>query len=464
MDKEEEVLEVTFPLEGGGVVRVLLGLRDKLHLASDDPEATYLGRPWPAALATLGLTEKQVWGEGGVRSLHTAALFAAPGGQARLSLAQLCGQVDLLASLSWRRRLHWEAVCEAVIQQGGFHHFPCRYLALHGLAVQEDWAPALLTSLDRVALSLAKLGCGPERTSRLAGLLAASADLLGAMAVGRGGLRSGPAHNPAFSPALDSLEAGRLEQGLVELQQARAAWVTSPSRLVRAARHYEGAVQALVRQTVLSARDQVRVDLDTLDGSKRPGLGVEVCAECPARLDLSGGWTDTPPICYEMGGKVVDMAIQVDGRKPIGCRATRVEQLGITLCLAHGEELQVSRSSDMADYANPTAPGALVKCCLLASGLCDPALEEEQFQSRLAKLLGGGLRLELWSDLPQGSGLGTSSILAGAVLAAVWTSVGASYSRLELVHAVLVVEQLLTTGGGWQDQVYCGVWSSVLRV
>jgi fucokinase len=39
------------------------------------------------------------------------------------------------------------------------------------------------------------------------------------------------------------------------------------------------------------------------------------------------------------------------------------------------------------------------------------------------------------------------------VLAAVWTAVGASYTRLGLVHAVLVVEQLLTTGGGWQDQV-----------
>ena len=45
MDKEGEVVEVTFPLEGGGVVRVVVGLWDRLHLAFDDPEATYLGRP-----------------------------------------------------------------------------------------------------------------------------------------------------------------------------------------------------------------------------------------------------------------------------------------------------------------------------------------------------------------------------------------------------------------------------------
>ena len=49
--------------------------------------------------------------------------------------------------------------------------------------------------------------------------------------------------------------------------------------------------------------------------------------------------------------------------------------------------------------------------------------------------------------------MGTSSILAGAVISACWSAVGLKYSRSDLVHAVLVVEQLLTTGGGWQDQV-----------
>jgi len=30
---------------------------------------------------------------------------------------------------------------------------------------------------------------------------------------------------------------------------------------------------------------------------------------------------------------------------------------------------------------------------------------------------------------------------------------GVSFTRSHLIHAVLYVEQLLTTGGGWQDQV-----------
>ena len=66
---------------------------------------------------------------------------------------------------------------------------------------------------------------------------------------------------------------------------------------------------------------------------------------------------------------------------------------------------------------------------------------------------GGGLEIQTWSNLPHGSGLGTSSILAGAVMAALWTAVGKVYQNKDLFHSVLILEQMLTTGGGWQDQV-----------
>ncbi|KAB7505499.1 L-fucose kinase, partial [Armadillidium nasatum] len=67
---------------------------------------------------------------------------------------------------------------------------------------------------------------------------------------------------------------------------------------------------------------------------------------------------------------------------------------------------------------------------------------------------GGGLELRVWSELAQGSGLGGSSILAGTILAVLFTVMGYNPpSTRELIHATLGVEQLLTTGGGWQDQV-----------
>ena len=51
-----------------------------------------------------------------------------------------------------------------------------------------------------------------------------------------------------------------------------------------------------------------------------------VTATCPARMDLSGGWSDTPPITYEHGGAVIDAAIRLDGKKPIGARARKIEE------------------------------------------------------------------------------------------------------------------------------------------
>ena len=52
-----------------------------------------------------------------------------------------------------------------------------------------------------------------------------------------------------------------------------------------------------------------------------------------------------------------------------------------------------------------------------------------------------------------GSGLGTSSILAGGLVKALWQLMGVRWIDEELFNQVLVVEQMLTSGGGWQDQV-----------
>ena len=65
---------------------------------------------------------------------------------------------------------------------------------------------------------------------------------------------------------------------------------------------------------------------------------------------------------------------------------------------------------------------------------------------------GGGLELSLLSAVPKGSGLGTSSILAATVLAALGDICGLSWDRNLLFTRTLALEQMLTTGGGWQDQ------------
>lgn len=55
--------------------------------------------------------------------------------------------------------------------------------------------------------------------------------------------------------------------------------------------------------------------------------------------------------------------------------------------------------------------------------------------------------------MPKGSGLGTSSILAGAVIVCLHSLLGYELSEEDVFAQVLTLEQMLTTGGGWQDQV-----------
>ena len=55
-------------------------------------------------------------------------------------------------------------------------------------------------------------------------------------------------------------------------------------------------------------------------------------------------------------------------------------------------------------------------------------------------------------NVPKGSGLGTSSILAAALAKGALEFVGFNPTEQELQGIVLVMEQLMSTGGGWQDQ------------
>jgi galactokinase/mevalonate kinase-like predicted kinase len=65
---------------------------------------------------------------------------------------------------------------------------------------------------------------------------------------------------------------------------------------------------------------------------------------------------------------------------------------------------------------------------------------------------GGGLEISILSAVPKGSGLGTSSILAATVLGTLSEVCALGWDKAEIGRRTLALEQLLTTGGGWQDQ------------
>ncbi|MGH0118427.1 UNVERIFIED_CONTAM: hypothetical protein FKN15_023363 [Acipenser sinensis] len=227
-----------------------------------------------------------------------------------------------------------------------------------------------------------------------------------------------------------------------------------PDLLVRASRHYEGAGQILIRQAVMSSQRFIAIGQQEL-----PPINQWVVVECPARLDISGGWSDTPPITYEHGGAVVNIAVRVDGQRPIGAKVRRIREPRLLLVSSsRGQGCQVTTETvcetlqDLHDYCQPHAPGALLKAACICTGIVHYP-SQQPLRDQLTECFGGGFEVRSWSSLPHGSGLGTSSILAGAIMAALYSCAGKSCSTESLIHAVLHLEQMLTTGGGWQDQV-----------
>ncbi|XP_006878926.1 PREDICTED: L-fucose kinase [Elephantulus edwardii] len=362
----------------------------------------------------------------------------------RLSWDQLQPCLDRAATLAARRDLFFRQALHKVQHvleaQQDFSLQPLIRAAVH-----EGCPGPLLATLDQVAA-----GAGDPGVAARA--LACVADVLACMADGCGGLRSGPAANPEWTRPFSYLECGDLARGVGALAQERDKWLSRPALLVRAARHYEGAEQILIRQAVMSTKQFISKQPVEL-----PAPGQWVVAECPARVDFSGGWSDTPPLAYELGGAVVGLAVRVDGLRPIGAKARRIPEPELRLAVGPRQDEMtmtvVCRSlDDLKDYCQPHAPGALLKAAFICAGivnLCASLSLGEQ----LLHAFEGGFELHTWSKLPHGSGLGTSSILAGAALAAVQRAAGWVVSKEDLIHAVLHLEQVLTTGGGWQDQV-----------
>jgi len=209
-----------------------------------------------------------------------------------------------------------------------------------------------------------------------------------------------------------------------------------------------------------SARASVPAEIDYVSrGGHRPPLRLAlkedqiVWARAPVRLDLAGGWTDTPPYTLRHGGRVVNLAVDLNGQPPIQvfCRRTADRHVRVhSIDLGHTETF--ARFEELLDYRDPVSPFALPKAALALVGL-DGARSGRSSLKDVLDDLGAGLEITLLCAVPKGSGLGTSSVLGGVILAALSRFFGLPVLQDELVRQVLQVEQMLTTGGGWQDQV-----------
>ncbi|NWJ51763.1 MAG: bifunctional fucokinase/L-fucose-1-P-guanylyltransferase [Bacteroidetes bacterium] len=187
-----------------------------------------------------------------------------------------------------------------------------------------------------------------------------------------------------------------------------------------------------------------------------------VWGRSPIRLDLAGGWSDTPPYCLLHGGKVINMAVELNGQPPLQVFIKPSESFTITLrSIDLGVREDVNSFEELSDYNTVGSAFSISKTALCLAGF-HPEFCTGKYNSLTEQLkaFGSGIEISLLAAIPKGSGLGTSSILASTVLGALSDFCSLGWDKHEICFRTLVLEQLLTTGGGWQDQ-YGGVFNGI---
>ena len=172
----------------------------------------------------------------------------------------------------------------------------------------------------------------------------------------------------------------------------------------------------------------------------------------PLRVNFGGGWSDTPPYCNENGGTVLNAAITLKGDRPVKVRIQKIPEKKVVFDSrdmdVHGE---FDVLEDLLSVGNPYDPFVLQKAALIACGVISSS--DKDLNTVLGRLGSGFLMNTEVVGVPKGSGLGTSSILAAACVKAILTFLGIPYIEETLYSTVLCMEQIMSTGGGWQDQV-----------
>ncbi len=395
----------------GTVIRAF-GVQDNPKDLVSDGKSTWFGRPIVEMLQALGLAADLVWPDvpPAERCLWNARLFPLTGTGAAWECARwLMGLPSRYSVPEW---------CES------------ERLSLASSAAYADELALLQTRTRRAraqwetaAVRLAADGADVRpmlaQSPGLGALSSVAASLEGQARTGENGPTE--AASLSYQAGLFYKQAGLEAQSL----QARSASFEHVARAVRA-----GVVTPASPQAIAWSHREVRV-------------------AAPARIDLGGGWSDTPPFCLDWGGTVLNAAVSLDGAFPIeGTIRVIPEPVIRCLDLGGGAVAEYSQSEQLFEPPGPGDPFAIARSLFQLSGL----FTASEPLGRTMQRLGGGLELTTSVQLPMGSGLGTSSILAAAVLQAFQTLTGRPLEAQPLSDAVLALEQYMSTGGGWQDQ------------
>lgn len=195
----------------------------------------------------------------------------------------------------------------------------------------------------------------------------------------------------------------------------------------------------LLREGIVKTSNANGINMPTLSSmSNKVATDQIVWGRSPVRIDIAGGWTDTPPFCLMEGGSVVNLAIELNGQQPIQtyvkpCREHHVVLKSIDL----GASEIVETYEQLADFKRVGSPFSIPKAALALAGFL-PQYSQEKYADLKSQLMafGCGIEITLLSAIPAGSGLGTSSVLAATVLGTIndFLSLGWDKTRFATRH------------------------------
>jgi fucokinase len=405
-------LPVITPHGRCGVVIRVYGVEDDPKAAAAAGTATWCGRHILEELRNLGMTPAQVWPDlpEPEWSLWNARLFPiAPVEEAWACARWLLRLPGAYSVERWALQERLSLVTSAEWADSA------ALVAAHARRLKAQWR--------NMSLSLA----------------AAGADV-----------RPLLAHAPGIGPLAET--AGAL--------RAQAAALEDSAPTEAASRHYTAGLFFGQAGLAEESRESHQAAFQLVERAVKAGghgqlwrtaswRHEEVIVEGPARIDLGGGWSDTPPFCLDWGGTVLNVGVLLNGSYPIRTVVRRLREPVVRCCA--GEETGGAEYRTREEILQAAGPGdsfAIPRTALQMAGLFD---RHESLEEVLGRL-GGGIEINTVVDLPMGSGLGTSSILAGTTLCGLAEMMGIGLDQQALSDSVMRLEQRMTTGGGWQDQ------------
>jgi galactokinase/mevalonate kinase-like predicted kinase len=158
----------------------------------------------------------------------------------------------------------------------------------------------------------------------------------------------------------------------------------------------------------------------------------------PARFDFIGGWTDTPPYYFDNPATVINATLDLGEGIKIGH-----SNMAIQIKIEPANNFQYLHHNKNVNKDELIIIKSILK---------------------FLKLKNPKIRININNIIPRGSGLGGSSLLASGII----TGIFSYYLGIEktkkmlgkIVNYTLAVEQIMRSGGGWQDQIG-GIWPGI---